>query len=58
VWLGWALIIAVTTMTAKQHYAVDVVAGVALAGLVWVVFYLPAAQHLAHRSPEQDRAHA
>lgn len=37
--LGWATGIAVATLTVKQHYIVDVLAGVALAGAVWFVFY-------------------
>jgi membrane-associated phospholipid phosphatase len=58
VWGVWAGLIALSTMSAKQHYAVDVVAGAAVAGLVWVVFFQPAAQRLAHRSAEQHGARA
>ena len=41
-WVAWATAVAASTLTAKQHYAVDVLAGLALAALVWLVcFYWP-----------------
>src|SRR5262249_24725934 len=58
IWLGWAALIALSTMTAKQHYAVDVIAGIVLAALSWVVFFLPAVQHWAHRPAEEHGANA
>lgn len=36
--LAWAALIAVSTLYTKQHYVVDVVAGIALAILAYVVF--------------------
>jgi membrane-associated phospholipid phosphatase len=36
---SWATAVAVSTLTAKQHYAVDVVAGFALAAALWAVFF-------------------
>lgn len=34
----WATLIAASTLFTKQHYVVDVVGGIALAGVAWVVF--------------------
>lgn len=39
VWTSWATAVAVSTLTAKQHYVIDVLAGLALAGLIWVIFF-------------------
>ena len=52
--LGWATGVAVATLTVKQHYVVDLLAGVALAGAVWFVFYrwLPRIQRGVVRVPE------
>jgi membrane-associated phospholipid phosphatase len=36
--LGWATLIAISTLTTKQHYFTDVVGGMALASIVWVAF--------------------
>jgi membrane-associated phospholipid phosphatase len=36
---GWACLVAVSTLTVKQHYAVDVGAGVVMATLFWAAFY-------------------
>ncbi len=36
--LGWATGVAVATLTVKQHYFVDLLAGLALAGAVWFLF--------------------
>lgn len=48
-WTAWATAVAISTMTAKQHYAVDVAAGMAMAGAFWALFFwLPGA--LAARS--------
>ncbi len=41
---SWATAVAVSTLTAKQHYAVDVVAGFALAAALWAVFFARPAQ--------------
>jgi membrane-associated phospholipid phosphatase len=38
-WLVWATVIAISTVTAKQHYVVDVVAGLALAFVFWALFF-------------------
>jgi membrane-associated phospholipid phosphatase len=38
VWMFWACAIALSTLTLKQHYAIDLVTGVALAGASWLVF--------------------
>jgi membrane-associated phospholipid phosphatase len=38
-WLVWATAIAVSTLTAKQHYLVDVVAGLGMAAAFWAVFF-------------------
>jgi membrane-associated phospholipid phosphatase len=37
-WMFWACAIALSTLTAKQHYAIDLVTGVALAAAAWGVF--------------------
>jgi membrane-associated phospholipid phosphatase len=37
-WMFWAWAIALSTLTTKQHYAVDLVSGVALAATMWLVF--------------------
>jgi membrane-associated phospholipid phosphatase len=37
-WSAWALAVAVSTLTTKQHYVVDVLAGVALAVAFWAAF--------------------
>jgi membrane-associated phospholipid phosphatase len=52
--LGWATGIAAATLTVKQHYVVDLLAGVALAGAVWFVFYrwLPRIHRGVVRVPE------
>ncbi len=34
----WAALIAVSTVYTKQHYVADVIAGIFLAGMAWVVF--------------------
>jgi membrane-associated phospholipid phosphatase len=36
--LAWTAVIAVSTLTAKQHYAVDLLGGVLLAGAFWLLF--------------------
>jgi membrane-associated phospholipid phosphatase len=38
-WTSWATAVAVSTLTAKQHYVVDVLAGLALAAAIWFVFF-------------------
>jgi membrane-associated phospholipid phosphatase len=38
-WTCWATAVAVSTLTAKQHYLVDVLAGLALAAAFWAVFF-------------------
>lgn len=35
----WAVLISFSTLTTKQHYVADVVAGFALASLVWVFYH-------------------
>ncbi|HYO55752.1 phosphatase PAP2 family protein [Archangium sp.] len=37
--LAWAVLIWGSTLTAKQHYVVDGVAGLLLAMAVWALFY-------------------
>src|SRR5260370_25745185 len=37
--LGWATGGAVATLTLKQHYFVDLLAGLALAGPLWLLFF-------------------
>jgi membrane-associated phospholipid phosphatase len=38
-WLAvWAVLIAVSTLTTKQHYVLDVAGGLVLAGLAWALF--------------------
>jgi membrane-associated phospholipid phosphatase len=39
VWLAWATAVAVSTLTAKQHYLVDVVAGLGVAAAFWALFF-------------------
>ncbi|MBK7857846.1 MAG: phosphatase PAP2 family protein [Archangiaceae bacterium] len=39
VWTSWATAVAVSTLTAKQHYAVDVVAGLMMAAVFWALFF-------------------
>jgi membrane-associated phospholipid phosphatase len=39
VWLAWATAVAVSTLTVKQHYVVDVVAGLGMAGAFWALFF-------------------
>ena len=49
-WLAWASAVSVSTLTAKQHYIVDVVAGIALAVVFWAAFFwLPQRVHLRPR---------
>jgi membrane-associated phospholipid phosphatase len=36
---SWATAVAVSTLTAKQHYAVDVLTGLLMAAAFWVVFF-------------------
>ncbi len=38
-WTSWATAVAVSTLTAKQHYLVDVIAGALLAGAFWLLFF-------------------
>lgn len=40
VWTSWATAVAISTLTVKQHYAIDVAAGLTLAALFWVAFFL------------------
>ncbi len=57
VWLSWATAIAVSTLTAKQHYAIDVLAGAVLALGFWLIFFwAPAATHLDTLQGESERA--
>lgn len=35
----WAFLLALSTLTTKQHYLIDVLSGVALAGLCFIVFH-------------------
>jgi membrane-associated phospholipid phosphatase len=39
VWLSWATAVGVSTLTAKQHYLIDVLAGLAMAGAFWALFF-------------------
>ena len=39
VWSAWATAVAISTLTAKQHYAIDVVAGLAMAAIFWALFF-------------------
>jgi len=50
VWLAWASAVAVSTLTAKQHYVIDVVAGLGVAGAFWALFFWLPAIRSAHRS--------
>jgi membrane-associated phospholipid phosphatase len=34
----WAILISISTLTLKQHYLIDVVSGVALAGIIFYIF--------------------
>lgn len=52
--VGWATLVAASTLTTKQHYAVDILAGLALSGAVWAVFY----RWLPGRFPHLARAHS
>jgi membrane-associated phospholipid phosphatase len=36
--VGWACLVALSTLFTKQHYVVDVLGGVALAGVAWLSF--------------------
>jgi membrane-associated phospholipid phosphatase len=50
---GWGTLIALSTLTTKQHYLIDVVAGLMMAIVVWWIFYRvmsyrPAAERPAH----------
>jgi membrane-associated phospholipid phosphatase len=38
-WLSWATAVGVSTLTAKQHYLIDVLAGLAMAGAFWALFF-------------------
>lgn len=37
----WALLISLSTLTTKQHYGYDVVAGAALGALAWKLSVIP-----------------
>ncbi len=39
--LVWAGLVAVSTVFVRQHYAVDVIAGIALAFVIWKIFFRP-----------------
>ena len=47
----WALLITVSTITTKQHYVIDVVGGVALAGLSWTLARRLVRQQMARLEP-------
>jgi membrane-associated phospholipid phosphatase len=53
----WAGAIALSTLTARQHYVVDVAAGIVLAGAAWLVFIVRPA-HVRVVSPAQQLAHS
>lgn len=38
-WTAWATAVAISTLTLKQHYAVDVVAGALMAGAFWAALF-------------------
>lgn len=45
VWTAWATAVAISTLTVKQHYAVDVVAGALMAAVFWAaLFWYPVAR--------------
>jgi membrane-associated phospholipid phosphatase len=46
-WTSWATAVAVSTLTAKQHYLVDVIAGLLLAGAFWLLFFARPSQAVA-----------
>jgi membrane-associated phospholipid phosphatase len=39
VWTAWATAVAISTLTVKQHYAVDVLAGLLMAVVFWAGFF-------------------
>lgn len=38
IYFGWAILISISTLTLKQHFLIDVVFGVALAGVIFYIF--------------------
>jgi membrane-associated phospholipid phosphatase len=54
-WTSWATAVAVSTLTAKQHYALDVFAGFALAAAFWALFFALPLRGYASRRPDPAR---
>jgi membrane-associated phospholipid phosphatase len=44
-WTLWATAVAVSTLTAKQHYAIDVFTGLAMAVTFWLLFFVLSRRH-------------
>ncbi len=56
-WVSWATAIAVSTLTAKQHYAIDVLAGLLMALGFWLIFFwAPTATDLSSLQGPTGRA--
>jgi membrane-associated phospholipid phosphatase len=53
--VAWAALISVSTLFTKQHYALDVIAGAAAAGLAYVLFLR---HHPQDAVPDEDRRQA
>ena len=56
-WTLWATLVAISTLTLKQHYAVDVGAGLLMAGLFWAAFfYWPEVAGTRPQSPQSPQS--
>lgn len=55
VWLVWAAAIGASTLTAKQHYVIDIAAGAVSAGLAWFAFYRVLARQSIKEAGDEHR---